>query len=144
MNGNWKYSIVVGIALLLAFAVAQAANAQTTVPTPKDIIVGGVWAFNITQSASGMTADERVIEVRRRITEVLSKYRTGQDVPVRVRPLGASAAVEVGDMVVVTVTPADASATGIKITTLELARQWARRLHQGVSKALPDAVFHVF
>jgi len=42
----------------------------------------------------------------------------------------------------VTVAPEDAR--GTSVSTLELARQWARRLALGLSKALPDTEFHTF
>jgi hypothetical protein len=122
------------------FLIPAAADAQTK--TLSSISVGGVWAFNITQPAGGMSSDERVVEVRKRITEVLSRYRAGQRVRVQVRPLGTGATVEVGEIVVVTVTPADAAGTAV--TTVELAQQWARRLSRGLASALPDAAFNVF
>jgi hypothetical protein len=131
----WAASLVAWCVLLPATPAPVTAAANTL----SSISVGGVWAFNITQPAAGMSADERVVEVRRRITEVLSRYRAGQQVPVLVRPWGAAATVEVGGIVVVTVTPADA--TGTAVTPFELAQQWARRLRQGLAAALPGATF---
>ena len=52
------------------------------------------------------------------------------------------AAILVTDYVVLTVVPEDAAGTGVM--TLELARQWARRLVRGLNRALPDASFVAF
>jgi hypothetical protein len=133
-----KALVLLAAACAAVLALAPLSMAQT----PADLSVGGVWVFKITQSAGSMPAETRVVEVRKRITEILSRYRAGQDVRVLVQPLGAAAALMVGDILVVTVTPADAAGTGV--STFELARQWARRLHQGLTRALPDATFHVF
>jgi hypothetical protein len=108
-----------------------------------DISVGGVWVSKITRDASGYSANQRVTEVNKRITEVLSRpelRHTGA--AVSVRPAGESAMILVGDQLVMTVTPEDAA--GTRVSTVELARQWAQRLAQGLSKALPDANFHTF
>jgi hypothetical protein len=108
-----------------------------------DISVGGVWISKITQNAAGFLAEQRATEVNKRITEVLSDPRFRHaGATVSVRPMGDAAAILVGDQLVFTVTPADATGTGV--TTVELARQWAQRLAQGLSKALPDANFHTF
>jgi len=110
-----------------------------------DISVGGVWAFRLMRGTSGMALDQRVAEVERRITNVLSipRYRTG-GVSLTVRPVGAGAAIMVGDAEILVVTPEDVAATGVKVTVLELARQWAQRLANGLNRALPDARFAVF
>lgn len=108
-----------------------------------DVSVGGVWVCRITRGAGGQTLQQRMVDVERRITEVLSTprfRRTG--VAVSVRPMGQGAAILVTDYVVLTVVPEDAAGTGV--TTLELARQWARRLVTGLNRALPDASFVAF
>lgn len=108
-----------------------------------DISVGGVWISKITENAAGFLAEQRATEVNKRITEVLSDPRFRHaGAAVSVRPMGDTTAILVGDQLVFTVTPADATGTGV--TTLVLARQWAQRLAQGLSKALPDANFHTF
>ncbi len=61
---------------------------------------------------------------------------------VAVRPVGQAAGIFVADQLAITVMPEDAAGTGV--TTMELARQWAQRFAQGLSKALPDANIHVF
>jgi len=108
----------------------------------EDISLGGVWVCKITQGASGYTAEERVVEVRKRIIEVLSIPEFRHGVVVSVRPQGASGLIFVGDRLVLTVTPEDAVNTSV--TAVELARQWAQRLAQGLSKALPDPDLHTF
>ncbi len=105
-----------------------------------DVSVGGVWVCRITNGASGQTLQQRMAEIERRITEVLSipKFRrTG--VGVSVLPKGQGAAILVNDYVVLTVVPEDAMGTGV--STVELARQWGRRLVTGMNRALPDANF---
>lgn len=110
-----------------------------------DIIVGGVWAFRLKNGLPGMTLEQRIVDVERRITNVLStpKYRKG-GVSLSVRPVGPSAVIAVEEATIIVVTPEDAAATGVKVTALELARQWAQRLANGLNKALPDARFNVF
>ncbi|MGQ0548663.1 MAG: hypothetical protein ACT4PY_03215 [Armatimonadota bacterium] len=109
-----------------------------------DISVGGVWSFRLTRGIAGMSLTDRVADVERRITNVLSnpRYRE-RGVTLTVRPVGPSAAIMVEDAVILTVTPEDAADTGVKVTTLELARQWARRLVGGINKAFP-ATFAAF
>ncbi len=46
----------------------------------------------------------------------------------------------VNDILVFTVTPQDVA--GTTVTTLQLARQWAPLLAQGLGRALPDSTFH--
>jgi hypothetical protein len=130
------------LACVLAAGVA-AAGLRPAMAEPNDISVGGVWAFKITHDAAGYSALDRAVEVTKRITEVLStpKFRTSGAV-VAVHPLGNAAEILVGDRLIITVVPDDAAGTGV--STLELAHQWARRLAQGLSKALPDANFHMF
>lgn len=112
---------------------------------PGDIIVGGVWAFRLTRGASGMTLAQRVADVERRITNILSTPRYRQaGVTLTVRPAGLGAAITVEDAVIMIVTPMDAADTGVKVTAFELARQWAQRLAAGLKKALPDATLNAF
>ena len=108
-----------------------------------DISVGGVWVCRITRGAGGLSPEQRAAQINRRITEVLSIPGTARrTILISVRPLGASAAIVVGDITVLTVTPADAADT--HVTTMELARQWARRLVAGLQRALPSTTFHGF
>ncbi len=110
---------------------------------PLDISVGGVWVAKITRDAAGYSADQRIVEVHKRITDILSNpvYRHA-GATVAVRPVGQAAGIYVADQLAITVMPEDATGTGV--TTMELARQWAQRFAQGLSKALPDANFHTF
>jgi hypothetical protein len=108
-----------------------------------DISVGGVWVCRITRGAGGLSLEQRVVRIERQITEVLSipgiDRRT---ITVSVRPLGQSAAMVVADITIITVTLEDAA--GTNVTTMELARQWARRLVAGLQRAFPSATFHGF
>jgi hypothetical protein len=130
-----------GAAAVIAFAIVVA------IPTPSradagDISVGGVWVCRITQPALGLTVEERAVQVNKQITEALStpKFRRGATIAVRAD--GPTAKIMIDTLVIVTVTPEDTK--GTTVTTMELARQWAKRLATGLSKALPDAEFHTF
>jgi hypothetical protein len=133
-------------AALLALALigtAVAAWAQEpVVPDRRDVSVGGVWVCRITEPALGLSADERVVQMNKQITEALStpKFRRGATIGVRAD--GPNVRVVMEHLTIVTVTPADTKGTTVK--PMELARQWAQRLARGLSKALPDAEFHTF
>ncbi len=117
--------------------------AHPALADPSDISVGGVWVAKITHDAAGFSATERIVEVHKRITEILSNpvYRqTGASVSVR--PIGLASGIYVADQLAITVMPEDAAGTGV--TPMELARQWAQRFAQGLTNALPDANVHVF
>lgn len=131
---------VVAVALViggLIFGPSWPAGADAA-----DISVGGVWVCKITQGASGYTAEQRAVEVRKRITEVLSVPEFRHGVVVSVRSEGGAGLVLVGDRLVLTVTSEDAIKASV--TAVELARQWAQRLALGLSHALPDPDVHVF
>jgi len=115
---------------------------QPSLGSAGDIAVGGVWVCQITQGAFGLTAEQRAVQMTRQITEVLSTPKLREGAVVSVRMNGPTALIMVGEKVVVTVAPEDAR--GTSVSTLELARQWARRLALGLSKALPDTEFHTF
>jgi hypothetical protein len=110
-------------------------------PAPADsgeISLGGVWVCEITHDSSGYTAAERAVEVRRRITELLSMPAARQGVTLSVQRDGANAVVLAGGMLIFTVTPADTG--GTTAGTLELAREWASRFAQGLSRAIPQPI----
>lgn len=124
--------LLVGITLMGAVAGPALAD-------PRDISVGGVWITRIMQANAGYSAEERAVEVTRRITQVLSMPELRQGVLITVHKSGADAVVNVGDVLVFTVTPADAAGSG---TTLYVAKQWAALLGKGLSNALPGSNFH--
>jgi len=129
-------SIIAVASLVLAVAYPALADMG-------DISVGGVWVCRITRGAGGVSPEQRVVQIERQITEVLSiPGIVRRTITVSVRPFGQSAAIVVGDITVITVTPEDAA--GTNVTTMELARQWARRLVAGLQRALPSATFHGF
>ena len=109
---------------------------------PREISVGGVWITLLDHDVAGYTSFQRAVEVRRRITEVLSVPGFRQGAVVKVNQVGWDAVITVGDVLVFTVTADDAAGTWM--TPLEVARQWARLLATGLSRALPDADFHTF
>lgn len=130
-----KLTVVGIVAGSIVLSLAGAVLADTG-----DISVGGVWVCRITKGAGGLTAEQRAALINRRITEVISLpgIRRGP-IAVEIRPAGQSAAIVVAGMTVFTVMPADAE--GTNVTTVELARQWARRLIEGLRRAVPGATF---
>ena len=140
-----RLPVVMSIAALAAGAVLGLS--LPVLADERDISVGGVWVCRITQDVSGYTSYQRAAEVRKRITEVLSnpKFRQG-GVAVEVRPAGDDALITVGGTLVFTVTREDmmGEPAAPRLTPLEVARQWAARLADGLSKALPDADLHTF
>jgi hypothetical protein len=127
--------------VLLIGAVALAGAVSPAFADPRDISVGGVYITRITQDYAGYTAEQRATEVTRRITRILGMPELRQGAVVAVKQDGANALVTVGNILVFTVTPADAKGSG---TTLYVAKQWARLLADGLTKALPGSNFHGF
>lgn len=136
---TWRRHAVVPLMLL---AVAIPVLARPALADPREIAVGGIWITLIDHDAAGYTSFERAIEVRRRITEVLSTPKFREGTIVSVQSMGKGAVVMVGGLLVFTVTPQDA--TGTWMAPVDVARQWARLLAEGLSRALPDSSFHVF
>ncbi len=137
MNRGTVILLAIGV-LSLVLGLVGPARAEMG-----DLSVGGVWVCRITQGAAGLTLEQRMVDVERRMTQVLSipAYRYS-GVGVSIRPVGRDAAIAVGDRIILTVTAEDAA--GTTVTPLELARQWAQRLVVGLNRALPDSTFHVF
>jgi carbamoylphosphate synthase small subunit len=137
---NTTRGLVISIIAVASLVLAVAYPALADIG---DISVGGVWVCRITRGAGGVTLEQRLVQIERQMTEVLSipgiDRRT---ITVSVRPFGRSAAIVVADITVITVTSEDAA--GTSVTTMELARQWARRLVAGLQRALPSATFHGF
>ena len=137
--------MVLGLGALAGAILLGARSAALA--APNQISVGGVWVCDITQGASGFTADQRVVQIQQRITNVLStpSFQHNTTVFVRVRPAGTDALITVGDhqttILVFTVTPADAA--GTSLTAVEVARQWAPRLAQGLGKAMPSSPWYL-
>lgn len=125
-------------AVLIA-ALAATFAASPAVADPRDISVGGVYICRITQPSQGYTAEQRATEVNKRITQILSAPQLRQGAVVSVTKNGADALVTVGNILVFTVTPADAAGSG---TTLYVAKRWGALLSEGLSKALPGSTFH--
>ncbi len=130
------------ISVLLLTGTLLFGPALPALADARDISVGGVFITRLTQDASGYTSYQRAVQVNARITEILSTPKFRRGASVAVRQDGLSAVITVGELLVFTVTPQDAA--GTSVTTLQLARQWAQLLAQGLSKALPDSNFHVF
>lgn len=125
--------------LLIGAAIALAA-ARPALADPRDVSVGGVWITRITHSWAGVSAVDRATEVTRRITQVLSAPELRQGAVVTVRPDGGNTVIMVGNILVFTVTPADAA--GTSSTPVQLAKYWASLLGQGLTRALPGSAFY--
>lgn len=137
MHGRRTYAAVG--ALIGVLAAVWAVNPAFA--DPRDISVGGVYITRITQPSAGYTAEERATEVTRRITRILGMPEFRQGAVVSVSRSGADALVNVGNVLVFTVTPADAAGSG---TTLFVAKKLAALLAEGLTKALPGSNFHGF
>lgn len=135
---GWRTFVVTA---LLIGAVVGAGAVRPAFADARDISVGGVWITRITHDWAGYTAEQRATEVTKRITRILGTPELRQGAVVTVKPDGPNALVTVGDILVFTVTPADAAGSG---TTTYVAKQWAALLAQGLSKALPGSNFHGF
>jgi hypothetical protein len=131
----------VGAAALIAFAIVVATPTASRADAG-DISVGGVWVCRITQPALGLTVEERAVQMNKQITEALSTPKFRRGATIAVRGEGPTAKIMIDTLLIVTVTPEDIKGTAV--STMELARQWAKRLAMGLSKALPDAEFHTF
>jgi hypothetical protein len=127
------------IGLFVGAAVALGV-ARPAFADPRDVSVGGVWITRITHSWAGVSAVDRATEVTRRITQVLSIPEFRQGAVVTVRPDGGDALIMVGNVLVFTVTPADAA--GTSSTPLQTAKYWASLLGQGLTRALPGSAFY--
>ncbi|HET7265282.1 MAG TPA: hypothetical protein VFL28_11475 [bacterium] len=127
------------IAAVLIGAALVAGISKPAFADPRDISVGGVWITRITHDWQGVSAADRATEVTRRITQVLSDPKIRQGAVVAVKKDGADAIITVGDILVFTVTPADAEGSG---GPMQVAKYWATRLGQGLTKALPGSTFY--
>ncbi|HXX37734.1 MAG TPA: hypothetical protein VEP50_06205 [bacterium] len=127
-----------GFPVLLAIA-AMLCAAMPALADARDISVGGVFICRITHDAAGYTSYARATQVNQRITEVLSNPQFRQGGNVVVRAMGAAATISVGNALIFTVMPEDTDGT---MSTLDLAKYWAKLLAQGLSKALPGSGFY--
>ena len=129
----------IGTAILMVvgvLALAQGFWPNAAFADTGDISVGGVWVCRLTRGARGLSLEERVRQVERRVTEVLSLAdMRRRDLTVEVEPAGAAANIVAAGIVIMTVTPADAAGTGVPAR--EMANQWGGRLVQGLRRALP-------
>ncbi len=132
----------VWLAVVLAVCGATALSGSASAAM-NDITVGDVFVCTINHGAGGYTVDQRVVQIRQRITNVLSveRFRSNPNLFVQVVAAGSSALISVGDpagqIVVIEVTPADAMGTGVNAFTL--ASQWGQKLAQGLGNAMPSS-----
>jgi len=128
------------IAVLIVATAVAAAGVRPAFADPRDVSVGGVWITRITHDSAGVSAADRATEVTRRITQVLSTPKLRQGAVVAVRAFGSDAIVTVGNILVFTVTPDDAA--GTSSTPMQIAKQWAALLGEGLTRALPGSNFY--
>lgn len=102
-----------------------------------DVVVGGVIVLRIRAEAGGMSVQERLVQVRRRIVEALSRTR-GTAPPVTVRRVAGQAAIFAGEVLIITVDANHARLNGM--SQQALADLWAARLREGLAKAAPQPV----
>jgi len=132
-------SVLVPVLLVLGLSFPVLAD-------EREISVGGVWICRLTQDAAGYTSYQRAVEVRKRITEILSTPSDRTGVVVKVQQSGNDAVILAGDRLVFTVTPEDTLGPLVAphTTPLDLARLWAGLLSKGLNRAFPDPTLHVF
>lgn len=135
-------TIVAGAAAVAAAVVILAGLAGPAFADARDISVGGVYITTITHDSAGYTSYQRAEAVNRRITNVLSTPAFRSGATLTVQPQGPNAIINVGSMLVFTVTQEDVA--GTNMTAVAVARQWAVKLAEGLSKAMPTGQFHVF
>jgi len=111
----------VGAAAVIAFSIAVG-TATPSLADAGDVSVGGVWVCRITQGASGLTAEERAVQMTKQITEALSTPKFRRGATISVRPQGPAAKIMIDTLLIVTVTPEDIK--GTTVTTMELARTY--------------------
>jgi len=134
--------VVIVAAVPLVFGLWQPAYGD-----PNDLVVGGVVWARITQSAGGYSAAQRIIYVRKRMTNIYSdtRFKAAKNLFVNAGTSGADAPISVGALsggttyLVVTVTSADAKANGT--TVHQLASRWATNLSRGLNKEMPTSYF---
>jgi len=138
-----------GMALVLLVAAVPLVFGlwQPAYGDPNDLVVGGVVWGRITQSAGGYSAAQRIIYVRKRVTNIYSNttFKAARNLFVNAGRLGSDSPISVGSLgggqpyLVVTVTPQDAQANGT--TVHQLASHWATNLTRGLNKEMPTSFF---
>jgi hypothetical protein len=137
--GTWS-AVLIGAALWTTPAVVR-----TPAPRPSGnaarLTLGGVTILQFRAAAGGFSPEERRSELQSRVVEILSHEELNpSDVRVVIGPGGHSATVQVGPLLFVTATEADARAN--QSTPEELANTWAQNLRRGFAAAKPRPTPH--
>lgn len=127
-RSGWIAGTIALTALCGALAAPGTARAQET-PGSAEVVIGGEVVMRIRTGAGGLTAEERADAVRRRLGPILTLTDLSpQDIYVRQRGRGQTAAIYVRDRLLIT---ADRSLAQANDTTPGLlAEQWARNLRE--------------
>jgi hypothetical protein len=108
-------------------------NVAVRVPTGPQVVVKNRILMSIPAGADGLTPEERADVVRRRLGPILALPDiVPEDVEVRQRELGQTAAIYVRGLPLISVDQALAEAHSM--TTEELAQTWADRLREALPK----------
>jgi hypothetical protein len=133
-------ALLIGAALWAAPRAAVTAG-PAAIDNAARLTLGGVTILQFRAPAGGFSPEQRRSQLQSRVVEILSHAElTPSDVRVVVGPGGRSAMVQVGSMLFVTATEADARAN--QSTPEELANTWANNLRRGFAAAKPRPTRH--
>lgn len=119
---------------LLAQAVGQPQPVSKPIPRPNEVSVAGVLVVRFRVGAGGFTPEQRADQVLRRIVTAFGREDLAKK-PVEIRGKEKEPSLYVGDLLLVTITLADAAAT--KCTPMELARKWQPAFSQALAAGRP-------
>ena len=126
---------LIGAALAVLPARAQPPAAEAPANSAP-LTLGGVTLLQFRAAAGGYSPEQRRSQIQSRIIEILSHAELGpRDVRVVPGPGGQSATIQVGPMLFVTATDADARAN--QSTPEQLANTWAENFRRGFAAAKP-------
>ncbi len=127
MKGKLSLALFAALLTVLASSVARSQDASA-------VWIGGHLLLRVRCPAGGYTIEERAAAVQRRTNDLLRGGRT--TLTVTVRKSDTVASIYTDDVLLITVTPADAKVNGT--TPMKLAGIWAARLRDLFPQATPD------
>ena len=129
-----KIVLPLGAAMVLSLLMMSQAGAFTM--TQKCVIANEL-CFVSRASVGGVTAEQRIDRVNERLAYILG-YENLRPSNIRMVAMGPDTEIRVGKSLLVTVTPADARANGMR-RPQSLASIWLRNLRDAMPQARPMA-----